>query len=57
MRNAVTVVNTDINSHKQVQEVMYLKRHWAVNARRPLTATLAIPVMSAIAQGIARNVR
>jgi hypothetical protein len=52
MRNAVLVTSTDINSHIQKSEPMYLKRHWAHNARRPLSYTMEFKLMSAISQGI-----
>lgn len=57
MPNMVLVVDTDINTHDQKIQAMYLKRHWSVNARRPLSVTLAVKLMAAISQNIAPAIK
>lgn len=52
----VFVTDTDINSHKSETKPMWLKRHWAVNARRNLAVTLETKLMSALTQSVAAKV-
>jgi hypothetical protein len=56
VRNLVTVTNTDINTHTQTQEQLYLKRNWSVNAARRLNYTLGTKLLYATTQRIAVNV-
>ena len=52
MAGLVAVIDTNINTHEQQIQNLYLKRHWAVNARRPLSYTMAVKLMSAVSQNI-----
>jgi hypothetical protein len=57
MLNAVTVTSTNINDHTQKSEVMFLRRHWSVNARKPLSTTLGKALTIALSQRILSNVQ
>ena len=53
----VKVTDTDINTHEQKSQESYLKRHWSINARKPLNYTLGTKLLSALTQSIAPAIR